>query len=348
METTPIKTAVLGYSDKVCRLLGVLAEFGGFEIIACGASNLDIAGKYCEQYPQCKPYDDIRRMITQNDINLLIVSEPISGMIEYIRMAVKKKMNILKFSPPARDYSETHELNQLCKSEGVIFCLVDSWRYSSSFLALKDYLDAQKIEQPFLVEAVWTIPLQIEQEDVWKKDPQLAGGGVLLYDAYQAFDMIVSNFGIPEQVYTLTTGQAADKQQRSYMTEDTAVISMRFSDSLIANVVASRSFGPESKFLRVYGKDKNIQIKPNIFSIFDNQGKPLHQFEYCQEPTGLLKAAAGEFIKLMNNSPESRLSYIEDNLKVMAVINAAYLSAKTAMPESPERIINLAQPASLV
>ena len=46
---------------------------------------------------------------------------------------------------------------------------------------------------------------------------------------------------------------------------------------------------------------------------------------------------------ILSENEDSLLSSAESNLPTMAVIEAAYLSARTAAPEEPARIMKLAQ-----
>ena len=111
--------------------------------------------------------------------------------------------------------------------------------------------------------------------DTWQTDPKLSGGGVLLHNGYKVIDQIVSNFGLAQQVYSLHTNQARDKQQRSYLTEDTAVITLKFSDTLVGNIITSRrsDMGPTQEYLRFYGKDKTLTINEKLLNIRDSQGE---------------------------------------------------------------------------
>ena len=106
--------------------------------------------------------------------------------------------------------------------------------------------------EPYLVTASCTTVN--EKFESWQTDPKLAGGGVLLYDCYEIIDQIITNFGIPQKVYALGSSTAGDKQQRLYLTENTALLTMKFSDTLFATLQASNSFGPPRKSCGSTGK----------------------------------------------------------------------------------------------
>ena len=122
MPDTKIKTGFLGITEKAREMICVLEAISDFEIIAIGDKNIDAAGKISRRFQNCKAYDDYRQMIAQNELDLLIVSEPISESIEHIRGAIRKKFNIFKLSPAARNFAEVSELASLSASENVLFC----------------------------------------------------------------------------------------------------------------------------------------------------------------------------------------------------------------------------------
>ncbi len=347
MPDTKIKTGFLGITEKAREMICVLEAISDFDIIAIGDKNIDAAGKISRRFQNCKAYDDYRQMIAQNELDLLIVSEPISESIEHIRGAIRKKFNIFKLSPAARNFAEVSELASLSASENVLFCTGNCWRNSASWLNLKNYLESDKIEQPSFIRVQWYVPGEIEPEQSWLKDPKLAGGGVLLRQAYQAIDMVVSCFGVPEQVYALNLSSAQDKQQRTYLTEDTANVLMRFSESLAANFVVSRTFGPAKTSIEIYGKNHNIEILENKFRAFNNNHETIEEFEYFDQQQALLSQC---FTNLADSLRTKKISpavcRIEQNIALMAVIEAAYLSTKTLVPESPSRILELGKSES--
>jgi predicted dehydrogenase len=181
-------------------------------------------------------------------------------------------------------------------------------------------------------------------QPTWQTDPKLAGGGVLLRNCYGIIDQIICNFHTPQQIYSLNSNQAADKQQRLYLTEDTAVVTMKFSDTLIGNLIASKAFGPGQKFLKVYGKDKFLTVNNKQLTVSDKLGQKIEEWEYDDDEAGRYTALLENFALSILSPEENKLcSSGRENLKNMAVIESAYLSARTAMPEEPDRILQMAQ-----
>jgi predicted dehydrogenase len=179
----------------------------------------------------------------------------------------------------------------------------------------------------------------------WQTDWKLAGGGVLLHNCYRIIDQMLWNFEMPQQVYSLNTNPAQDKQQRLYLTEDTAVVTMKFSDTLIGNLIASRrdGIGPKEEFIKLYGKDKILTVSDTNLTINDENGKISEEFKYDDDQlectTELLKNFA---LSILSPKENKLCSTGRENLRNMAVIESAYLSARTGFPEEPNRILQMA------
>jgi predicted dehydrogenase len=255
---------------------------------------------------------------------------------------MKKKFNVLKLAPPARDFEEAAELVKLADSEGVKFAVANPARYAPSFVAAHDVLQQGQLEHIYLIEAFCTI--DDCDRPAWRSDPKLAGGGVLLHECYCLIDQILWNFPVPQQVYSLATNQTPDKQQRLYLTEDTAIVSMRFSDSLIGNLTAVQreGAGPKKRSLRVYGKDKILSATSQRFSL--SIAEQIIEESACDDDqfTTLAKVLDNFGLSLLTPEQCVLTSTARENLKNMALIKSAYLSAMTGFPEEPLRILNMA------
>jgi predicted dehydrogenase len=159
--------------------------------------------------------------------------------------------------------------------------------------------------------------------------------------------MITSNFGLPQQVYCVTGNNAPDKQQRLYLTEDSAIITLKFSDVLSGALLAGKaanSFGQEpQKFLIAQNQVSTLRIDDNHFEVAESQGKILRQDDFNDDNLGRLKRTIENFgSNLLWPDTNPLVSTAQESLKNMAVIEAAYLSARTGMPEEPEKILKIA------
>jgi predicted dehydrogenase len=340
MSENQLKTAVLGLDDRGQLLLEAASQIDLFQIQAVADKDTNLAESTASKY-KCAFYDDYRQLIIQNQFDCLLVAAGIHSCYEHVKMAMKKKTNILKLAPPARNFQETAELVHLAEDENIRFVIANPMRFAQSFLTFRQFLQQGNIEQIFLITAFCSVGN--EHITAWQTDPKLAGGGVLLHNCYQIIDQIIWNFPAPQQVYSLNTNTAGDRQQRSYLTEDTTVVTMKFTDTFFGNLIASKVFGQEQQILMVYGKDKILTISSARFIVSDNLGQANEESEFHDDESiwhmALLKNFAMSILSPDKNTP---CSSARENLNDMAVIEAAYLSARTGMPEEPGRILKIA------
>ena len=341
MSENRLKTAVLGLNNRGRLLLKAASEIEHFQIQAVADKGTKLVESAAEQY-KCASYDDYRQLIIQNQFDCLLVADAMHNCDEYIRTAMRKKFNILKLAPAARDFEEAAALVRLAEDENIKFAIANTNRFVQSYLAFRDFLQEGRIEQVFLITAACNVGEQPHR--TWQADPKLAGGGVLLHNCYEIIDQIVWNFAIPQQVYSLNTNTAGDKGQRLYLTEDTAVVTMKFTDTTFGNIIVSKAFGTGQEFLKVYGKDKILTVSNTQLVIGNALGRVDEQLKYDDDEliciTKLLKNFA---LSILLPDKNKLCSSGRENLKNMAVIESAYLSARTGFPEEPGRILKMAQ-----
>jgi predicted dehydrogenase len=347
MSEQRIKTAILGLNQQGRTLLEAAQSSGYFDIEAVADTDSALAEKTAANL-KCTAYNDYRQMVTAMDSKLdrqnrlLLVAADMYTCEEHIRLAMKKKFNVLKLSPAARDYEEAARFVRLAENEAVHFVIANPYKYSQSYSALSNFLQAGRIEQIFL----FTVYCNYGNEPypAWQNDPKLAGGGVLLRNCYGIIDQLVCNFGIPEQVYCLRTNQAQDKRQRSYLTEDTAVVNMKFSDSFIGNIVASRrsNAGPAQEIFTIYGRNCVVTVTRTQMVVRDGSGNVIEQNEYKDDKLGCVTELLKNLALGILSPDENKLqSTGRENLNNMAVLGAAYLSAGTGFPEEPAKILQM-------
>jgi len=342
MSEGKLKTAILGLNSGGQLLLQASKAVDCLEVQAVADKDTNLAEKIAGQY-KCAAYDDYRQLIMQNQLDCLLVAAPMYSCDEYVRTAMKKKFNVLKLAPAARGFEEAAGFVRLAEEQQIQFAVGNPGRFARSFVKLRQYIDEGKIEQIFLLTAFCN--LGDYPQPGWRTDPKLAGGGVLLHDCYRMIDQVVSNFDMPQQVYSLNTNQAQDKQQRLYLTEDTAIVTMKFSDTFIGNFIATRraGAGPKEEFLKLCGKDIILTAGDTHLTVSDGLGRVVEELKCDGDElactTELLKSFAGSIL-----SPETHKPYSSgrENLKNMAVIESAYLSARTGFPEEPARILQMA------
>jgi predicted dehydrogenase len=342
MASEILITAVLGLNDRGRCLLKAAAATGCFQIRAVADQDRQKAEKAAREY-KCEAYGDYRQLIVQNQFDCLLVAADIHTCVEYLKAAIRKKFHVLKLAPPARTFGEWLELVQIAESENVRLAVANPARFHRGYSTVHDLMTRGAVEHVSLV----TVSCRIGAADqpAWRSDPKLSGGGVLLHECYPVVDQILWNFPLPQQVYALMTNQAPDKQQRLYLAEDTAVVCMRFADDLLVNLVAARhdGAGPDTVGLEIHGKEARLAVTGREVILETREGNNRQTWPGEEDEQAALERLLASFAQSLLAPDEHPLaSGGAENLRTMAVLEAAYLSARTGFPEEPARILQLA------
>jgi len=336
-----LTAAILGLNENGRLLLEAAAKVGCFEIRAVADQDQQKAEKTALRY-QCQAYTDYRQLVVQNQFDCLLVAADAHTCDEHLRTALKRKFNVLKLAPPARGFEEALEFVQTSESEKVSFAVANPARFRSSYITAHELILQRHIEHVFLVTAYCST--DAGDRPAWWSDPRLAGGGVLMHDCYPIIDQILWSFPLPQQVYALNTNQAPDKKQRLYLTEDTAVVSMKFSDALVGNLVATRrnEVGAPEMSLRVYGKNALLTVTENCVTLQSGTEQDSQEWQYEEDEQVAMQRLLSGFAHSIT-APEAPglIGTGAQNLANMAVLESAYLSGRTGFPEEPARILQL-------
>lgn len=346
MAEQTVKLAAIGLSESAQALLDIAWETGLYTISAVGDERIEQAEMLGRKY-ECSHFTDYRQLIIQSDADFLLFGNPVSQCAEFIRLGLQEKYHILQICPPALNFEQLAEFYRIAHKEHQLFITLQNSRFRQSFEHIRNTIQKtpeHTTQHWHLISAVCHVPMgELLPQDRWIFDPNMAGGGVLLQQCYDLIDELILCFGMPQRVYGLTMSQAPDRQQRMSLTEDTAIVTMRFSDTLIAHIAASRTLGPARRHLRIHGKEQHLTTTKEEVVLYDNSGDLLDKKSYSQDEIPSQKRMF-ENIALSFLSPEQYHLYPDHgfDLNTFAVIEAAYLSGRTGMAEEPGKIFRLA------
>ncbi len=339
-----LKTAVLGVCDLANKVTDMAVRTGCFEIAAVAGKDPDLLAKTTMKF-KCEGFDDFRQMIVQTEPEVLIVTTASYVSDEFIRLALKQKCHVLKLIPPSLNFEQCAELVKLAGKNKVRFLCGNTGRFSASYKKLSEYVKKHGRDSFYLVKGFCNFAGSgARLDERWLSDPQMAGGGVLLHNCYGLIDQVIACFGLPQSVYAVTGSLAPDRQQRLSVTEDNAVVTMTFTDTLAGCVVAGRTFGPETERFEMHCREGYIISGRDGFEIFDTEGALLEEGPFKDEQDRALLGMLESFGRTLQGDEEAVFPEDEGaQMRNMALIESAYLSAKTSMPEEPARIMTIAE-----
>ena len=265
--------------------------------------------------------------------DVLFVAAPAFRSQEFLPLAAERGRPVFHHAPCVRTVDDARRLIALFDANDIPIVVSRPWRFEPAFTHLRR-----------VVERIGGVHLAVA--DVrstcaavgWRGDAARSGGGVLLNDAYDAVDILVQTLGLPDQVYARCATRSAPGATLNYDTEDVAVLTLILEGANVATLSALRGERESVRSITFSGPESSMTLTPNRLTIVSGDGSSVQHVPVRSANTvGPAISAFGAAIRAGRRRPASTLA---EHLPTLAVIEAAYLSARTGVPESPQRILD--------
>ncbi len=329
-----LTASLMGIDGPGLQLLEALQENPQIRLAAVADRNPDVLAKVAENV-QCELYDDYRQLVVQARTDLLFVTAPPYAGNEYAKLAAERGSHVWQMPPIANGFDQAVALVDAVARAERMLLIGTAWRLSRPYQVLMDHRDA--MGGLFLARAslVTFQPSPLG----WRGDSARAGGGVLLNHAYDAVDCMVQLMGMPDDVVATCSRLARTQTAQSYDTEDTAVVLLRYPKGATGLITTSWLSSPPEQAFCLHGSGATAVVDERGLCLRNSRGKVLVQIEHdCANP---FHAQVREVLQATATGEPGPLPTGCQQLQTTAVIEAAYLSARTGQPESPAELLRL-------
>ena len=210
---TKINTGLLafGMSGKVFHAPFIDAH-PGFSLRGITERNHKLA---TAEYPSIISYNSIDALISDDDIDLVIVNTPNFTHYEYAKKALKAGKHILVEKPFTATSAQAKELFTLANSMGKKALVYQNRRYDSGFNAVKKVIDSGQLGRLIEVHFRYDRYRNEISPKFFKEEPYEASG--LLYDlGPHLLDQAISLFGKPQKFHKTLGKHRANTQVDDY------------------------------------------------------------------------------------------------------------------------------------
>ena len=216
MDQMPLKVIALGLSEPIGDLLECAWQKDAFEIAAVADPDVERAAAAARRY-ECQTFDDVRQLIVQSQGDVFFVGSPAHLSAEPIQLALEKQYHLFKTAPAGMNFEQAAQWIRDSARQQRRYITVQPGRFHPLVDHLRDILDRSEVNFWHLITGVCHIPQPpTEPDQRWLYDPSLAGGGVLLRNAYGLIDELILCFGLPQQVYSQMSNQAPDRLHQGH------------------------------------------------------------------------------------------------------------------------------------
>ena len=326
-----LKTALIGLSGVGAGYLDALLADDQFELIAVGDTDRGVLRHRAEALT-ARAYQDYRSLIVESARNgvdsLFVAAEPFQAR-EHVDLAMAHGVAVFHKAPPARNVNEARHLADSARRAAVPLIVSRPWAFEPALTRLHGLAKVAG-----RIHAVHAEVRTSDRFDGWRADARQAGGGVLLNGAYQALDMIVALCGPARSVFARCGRGATPEPAAKYDTEDVAHLSLTLANGAIGCLSAVRGTTDCGWRLTLDGDSATVTVSHQAIRITprDRGREESVPFPEGRGARRAISAFGAARLAGLRSIPSS----IRDHAATLAVIGAAYLSAKTGVPETPD------------
>jgi Predicted dehydrogenases and related proteins len=293
-----------------------------------------------------RPFDSIKGVCADRDVDLVVVSLPNHLHVEAVRAATAHGKAVACTKPLGRNAAEATEMLRLAQDAGVFHAYLENVVFITETMRMREMIEAGAIGRPvtFRAREGHSGP---HAAHFW--DAELAGGGALLDMASHGAEAARYLFGKDVAVRDVFAWGATLVHGARTSGEDNAVMLVRFEDERVATMDVSWSSkgGLENRF-EVYGDAGRIvqDITSTVLRAFIERPAG-YLGEKADIETGWVfpvpdethahghEAMMRDVVESFRNGTAPRETF-DDGLAVNSIIDAAYRSMRSGRWESVE------------
>ncbi len=332
-----IRAAIIGLAEPAGTILDGLENTAGLKLVGLADAERERLEPFAEA-TGLSGYDDHRIMLIETRPEIVFINVPRYQEAELLGLAGELGIALCKPYPLGRDFDEAVDFVKLFGKADLGLYVSSPYRYCGGREGLARWLG--KLGQVHLIEDEYFLPADLGCPVTgWRASKSQAGGGVLLEGAYPGLELITSQFGLPELVHCVTKTGLCGQSERPYETEDLSLMELSFGSGTVGCSVALRVAAERSRRTVWHGAKGQMSLGAGSVSFKPMSGEAMvHRFRdslakpYARQASDLVQILRGE---------QAGTSTGREHLLPMAVIEAAYLSARTGQPESPSHFFEL-------
>ncbi len=332
-----ICAAVIGLAEPAGTILDGLRSTPGLKVVGLADAERERLEHFAES-TGLGVYDDHRTMLLETRPEIVFVNVPRHQEAELLALAAELGIALWKPYPLGRDFDEAVSFVKRFAKANLGLYVSSPYRYCGGYEPLAHWLGT--LGQVHLIEDEYFLPAELGCPVTgWRASKAQAGGGVLLEGAYSGLELITSQFGLPELVHCVTKTGLCGQSERPYETEDLSLVELSFGSGTLGYSVALRAAAQAGRQTVWHGAGGQLSLGPGSVSFKPMDGKAILR-RFRDRAAKPYERQAGELVQVLRGE-QAGTSTGREHLLPMAVIEAAYLSARTGQPESPSHFYEL-------
>lgn len=330
-----------GFIVNDCHLVSY--RKAGFNPVAIASRSKENAAKVAKRHSIAKVYDTYEQLLDDKSIEVLDIAVPPNAQLGLIKAACARKTvkGILAQKPLGMNFAEALEAVECCEKAGITLAVNQNMRYDQSVRAGKTLLTNGTLGEPVFA----TIDMRgVPHFMPWQEG---LGWVTLRIMSIHHIDCMRYWFGEPASIYCSTR---TDPRTKFPHTDGICAYILEFSNGLRCVVIDDIWTGPAKEGCpgdsyirwRIEGTNglaigdigwcKDPYTSPSSVRFAAKGGKAFQEPKWTESwfPDAFA-GTMGQLLIALESGTESAISG-RDNLNTMALVDAAYASAREARP----------------
>jgi predicted dehydrogenase len=228
-----IRIGLLGSGFIADTYADAMRDVRNAELVANFSRDLDRAREFGRRWSIAEQYDDIERLCTRDDVDLVVVALPNEAHVEAVGIAARAGTGVVCTKPLARTGDEAAEIVRIVREHGVWHGYAESSVFSPNIAKAHEMVAAGAIGQVLTMRAreAHSGP---HAAHFW--DAETAGGGALLDMGCHTVESARHFFGKENPVTEVFAWGATMVHGDKTSGEDTAVALLKFAGGQLATI----------------------------------------------------------------------------------------------------------------
>jgi len=182
------RVGIIGTGLQGRRRAGVLRQFSDTQLIAV-TSNLTEQSRRLAEDMKCEMIDDWEKMITRQDIDIIIVCTPPNWHLPMCNAALENGKHVLCEKPLARNPEEAELIMKLAERKGLKLKCGFNHRHHPAIKQAREWFDQGLIDEPIFIRSEYGIGGRPGYEKDWRANVEISGGGQLMDQGMHVIDL---------------------------------------------------------------------------------------------------------------------------------------------------------------
>ncbi|ADH60019.1 oxidoreductase domain protein [Thermoanaerobacter mathranii subsp. mathranii str. A3] len=286
-------------------------------------------------------YDDYKKVLERNDIDLIDICTPPYTHAEIAVNALNTGKHVLVEKPMASSLEECDKMIKASEKNNKLLSVVAQNRFTTQFMKLKHVVDSGLAGDIVhaQVDSLWW--RGYSYYDLWWRGTwEREGGGCTLNHAIHHIDMLLWLMGMPEEVQAVMNNVAHENAE----VEDISIAILKYKNGAVGQITSSVIHHGEEQQIVLQGKKARISAPWKVYaSIPSSNGFPAGRDEklekelqdfYNKLPDLKYKGHTAQINDVLNaiEMKQDVLVSGKDGRNALELITAIYESASTEQP----------------